>query len=692
MTPTITPQAFVAKWQQATLRERASSQEHFIDLCRLIGHPTPAEADPAGKWFTFEAGATTPPSPAAAGEGGELRSHGVRAGWADVWKMGHFAWEYKGQHANLDKAYAQLLQYRESLLNPPLLIVSDMQRIVIHTNFTNTAKQTHNLALEDLLEPARLDLLRQAFTDPDALRPSQTPQQVTEKAAQEFGRLAELLRRYGNDPHATAHFLIRLLFCLYAEDANILPGGLFTRLVTQPATTGVLTGQLRQLFAAMAAGGAFGADVIPHVDGGLFDDDAALDLDSESRRILAEVSRLDWSAIKPSILGTLFERSLDPGKRSQLGAHYTGEEDILLIVEPVLMAPLRRRWAEVKAEVKAKAEKRDLIAGSRPSPQEDPATGQDRGGVVRPAARLPRGAGRDPGVGRGVRQRQFPLRQPAAAVGPGEGGHYPGGGVGRQPGLPHGLAEAVARHRDQPVRVRAGADDDLDRLHPMVAGQRFRIAGGADPEAAGSDPADGRDYGGDRCGVGKPVEPEWPEADVIVGNPPFLGVQKMRSELGDKYVEDLRALYAGRVPGGADLVSYWFEKARAQIEAGKAKRAGLLATQAIRGGANRKVLERIKETGDIFWAWSDRPWVLDGAAVHVSMVGFDNGTEKQRSLNGAAVAVINPDLTSALNLTTAQRLQENVGVCFEGVKKYGAFDIRRGCGAKTAAVCRKPKR
>ena len=283
--------------------------------------------------------------------------------------MGHFAWEYKGQHANLDKAYAQLLQYRESLLNPPLLIVSDMQRIVIHTNFTNTAKQTHNLALEDLLEPARLDLLRQAFTDPDVLRPSQTPQQVTEKAAQEFGRLAELLRRYGNDPHATAHFLIRLLFCLYAEDANILPRGLFTRLVTQPATTGVLTGQLRQLFAAMAAGGAFGADVIPHVDGGLFDDDAALDLDSESRRILAEVSRLDWSAIKPSILGTLFERSLDPGKRSQLGAHYTGEEDILLIVEPVLMAPLRRRWAEIKAEARAKAEQRDLVAGSKPSPR-----------------------------------------------------------------------------------------------------------------------------------------------------------------------------------------------------------------------------------------------------------------------------------------------------------------------------------
>ena len=90
---------------------------------------------------------------------------------------------------------------------------------------------------------------------------------------------------------------------------------------------------------------------------------------------------------------------------------------------------------------------------------------------------------------------------------------------------------------------------------------------------------------------GQPVEPEWPEAYVIIGNPPFLGDKKMRAELGDKYVEDLRALYAGRVPGGADLVTYWFEKARAQIEAGKAKRAGLLATQSIRAGANRKVLQ-----------------------------------------------------------------------------------------------------
>ena len=105
MLPTLSPQDFVAKWRQATLKERSAAQEHFIDLCHLVGPPTPAEADPTGQSFAFEAGAT--------------KQRGEQ-GWADVWKRGHFAWEYKGKHKNLDQAYRQLLQYRESLLNPPL--------------------------------------------------------------------------------------------------------------------------------------------------------------------------------------------------------------------------------------------------------------------------------------------------------------------------------------------------------------------------------------------------------------------------------------------------------------------------------------------------------------------------------------------------------------------------------------------
>ena len=163
--------------------------------------------------------------------------------------------------------------------------------------------------------------------------------------------------------------------------------------------------------------------------------------------------------------------------------------------------------------------------------------------------------------------------------------------------------------------------------------------------------------------------------DVIVGNPPFLGGNRIRQGVGDEYLEALFALYNGRVPAFADLVCYWFEKARAQIAAGKAKRAGLLATNSIRGGANRVVLERIKQSGDIFWAISDRDWVLDGAAVNVSMIGFDDGTETSRILDGISVVKINSDLTSAVDLASAHRLSENGGICFMGPSAKAPFDL-----------------
>ena len=123
-------------------------------------------------------------------------------------------------------------------------------------------------------------------------------------------------------------------------------------------------------------------------------------------------------------------------------------------------------------------------------------------------------------------------------------------------------------------------------------------------------------------GQGGFVEAEWPEADFIVGNPPFLGGKLMRRGLGDATVETLFKLYDGRVPAEADLVCYWFAKAWQAVQAGRAKRVGLVATNSIRGGANRKVLEPIAEAGAIFEAWSDEPWTIDGAAVRVSLVCF----------------------------------------------------------------------
>ena len=140
-------------------------------------------------------------------------------------------------------------------------------------------------------------------------------------------------------------------------------------------------------------------------------------------------------------------------------------------------------------------------------------------------------------------------------------------------------------------------------------------------------------------------------------------------------VESLRETFSDRIPGGSDLCCYWFEKAREQIVGRKCKRAGLLATNSIRQPGNRKVLERILATANIFFAESDRPWVLDGAAVRVSMAGFDEGSEKTKTLDGKSVDVIDATLSSSSASATSHRLVANKAVSFVGDCKKGAFDI-----------------
>ena len=658
MPDTLSPQDFVAKWRKATVKERSGYQEHFIDLCRLVGHPTPIEDDPTGARFAFEAGASKQ-------QGGQ--------GWADVWKKGFFALEYKGKHADLKAAYQQLLQYRESLENPPLLVVSDMDTLIIHTNFTNTVKQEIPITLDDLLTADGLSRLRALFYSPDDFKAPQTPDTVTQEAARQFARLADLLRAQGAEPHAAAHFLIRLLFCLFAEDIDLLPAGLFARLVRQTrARPDAFAAQLRQLFAAMADGGWFGVDEIKHFNGGLFDDDAILPLDRNGLDLLAGITGLDWSAIEPSIFGTLFERSLDPGKRAQLGAHYTSRADILLIVEPVLMAPLRREWDDVRAKAQDLADRRAALMGKG-----DPTSRGQRTRLeneIRPlllgfADRLRAVQVLDPACGSGnflyVALKQLLDLEKAVSRFAGE--------IGLTPFTP-----GVSPQQLLGIELNEYAQQLAQATVWIGYLQWFHDNGYGFPSDPILKPLDNI-----RCmdavlaydAASRPIEPTWPPADVISGNPPFLGDKKMRAELGDTYVDDLRRLYQGRVPGGADLVTYWFEKARAMIEVGEARRAGLLATNSIRSGANRDVLHRINETGSIFMAWSDRPWILDGAAVRVAMIGFDDGREQMRQLDGRSTVRINADLTDTTDVTGAKQLEENAGICFLGMMKAGPFDI-----------------
>jgi len=204
----MTPAEFAAKWRDSTAKESAASQEHFIDLCRMLGTPTPNEADPTGEWYAFEKGA----GKAAGGDG-----------FADVWKRRHFAWEYKGKTKDLGAAYLQLLNYSSALENPPILVVCDLDRFEVRTNFTNTPTKLYTFDLADLAadpsEPVRI--LRALMTDPEELRPREAADELTGKAASHFAELAIGLRARGEDPQRVAHFLDKLLFCLYAEDAGV---------------------------------------------------------------------------------------------------------------------------------------------------------------------------------------------------------------------------------------------------------------------------------------------------------------------------------------------------------------------------------------------------------------------------------------------------------------------------------------
>jgi len=430
---------------------------------------------------------------------------------------------------------------------------------------------------------------------------------------------------------------------------------------------------LGQLFDTMAAGGDFGPMPIRHFNGNLFDDRTVLDLTAEDLARISAAAGLDWSAVDPSIFGTLFERGLDPAKRAQLGAHFTSREDIELVVDAVVMAPLRREWAETKATVET------LLATGRKTPAASAAPAAPLNPAALRKARMEaesilhqfldrlRGIRiLDPACGSGnflyvALARLKDLEKEAAVIFPSENGldaFLPGVG----PWQLYGIEINAYAH-------------DLAQMTVWIGWLQWIHANGfgfpADPVLRSlSDNIRHMD-----SIVSETGEPEWPAVDFIIGNPPFLGDKLMRRELGDAYVDRVRALYDGRIPGQSDLCCYWFEKARAHIAAGKCKRAGLLATQNIRGLANREVLKRIVQSGNIFWAESDRPWVLDGANVNISMVGFDDGTETQIVLDGCSVQRISAVLSSKSDVSAARCIPQSEGKAFVGSCKGGSFDI-----------------
>jgi len=760
----MTPAEFIAKWSDATLRERQGSQMHFINLCALLDQPQPDDPDR----YCFERGATK--------AGGD-------DGWADVWRRGCFAWEYKGPHKDLDKAFRQLATYVSDLENPPYLITSDMTRIIVRTNFTNTVTAIHEFSLEDLRDPAKRDLLRQIFEGSEKLKPVISPQDLTAKAVERFAELGRRLQdrrtpenKPLHDPRAIAHFLNQLVFCMFAEDARLLPDSLFTRTVrgvqSHPARAQTALGSLFRAMASEAEDDRFllGVGVINWFNGGLFDGASPLPLEAPDLKLIADTAEEhDWSEIDPAIFGTMFEEALKATrKRAALGAHYTDRAKILKIVDPVIVRPLEAEWAAARDDIIAAASAADASEAQRKAILEDLAgklSAEDADAVsASEEARARQSKNLELFDGVGAR-RLAPAAQAALKT--------------VQPKLrkldtQRGEHLKVARDRLEAFLQRLGAYRVLDpacgsgnflyvalhalkdlELKALIEAERLTGLQSPGPRVT-LDAVRGIEiepYAAELARVTlwigdlqwslkngyrnwpKPIlakldqienrdallnpdgsEADWPPVDAIIGNPPFLGDKKMIADIGEDYVTQLRKTFKGRVPGGADFVSYWVEKAWREVnpnppptgkvarrpsrgdgggspqtqspdqapstasrspspDGGGMKRAGLVTTNSIRGGASRKVLDPIAGADAIWEAWADEPWVLDGAAVRVSMLGFGQGFVERR-LNGEGVTRVTSDLAGAAqDLTATTKLVENAAKSFQGPVLVGEFDI-----------------
>ena len=651
----MTPEHFIATWENTTLNEEQGAQSWFNDLCDLIGHPKPM-GELNGLTYAFE--------------------HRVETGKADAYYENHFGWEFKTAESQLDDAMRQVLGYSMYLKTPPLLVVSAFNVIRIRTNFPGMESVQREIRIAELAEPQSqsLNILKRVFTDPESFNTGKSRDDVTKETATLFQAVSNDMAGSGYGHRELAQYLNQVIFCLYAEDAGLLPDGAFTGLVVnQRRNPDMFRRGAANLFSEMKDGGLFGTQTIDHFNGELFAHVPDVTLNTAALERLAEAAEKNWSNIEPSIFGTLFERALGlTEERAPLGAHYTGEADIRRVVQPVILDHLQREWAAVRAQIDGLQHEQD-VGARHASPLRGASTADCASHRLQAfRRRLASVTVLDPACGSGnflyvTLKALLDLERQAIDYQI---------GLDRRPGPP-----LVNPAQMMGLEVNEYAAQ-LAKTALWIGYIQWHQANGFAytnrPILNNIHGIECRDAAIAVNDDGTADKAPWPDADYIIGNPPFLGAKDMLTELGGDYTNRLRQTYADALDGAVDLCCYWFEQARTQIAAGKARRAGLLATQAIRFSSNRRTLERIKESGDIFAAYDDLEWKPEepgSAAVHVSIVCFDDGSETARTLNGNPATDIDTRLTDAVNLDRARTLPQNAGLCFAGVSKGGPFEL-----------------
>jgi hypothetical protein len=634
---------------------------------------------------------------------------------------------------------------------PPFLLVVDVGNVIeVYADFSGQGKnyahfpdrQTYRVGMDDLREETVQELLRAIWTAPLSLDPTRISAEVTRDIAERLARIAKRLEGR-HDPKDVAEFLMRCLFTMFAEDVGLLPDKSFHGLLGKMRDTPEhFVPALESLWTVMDSGG-----YAPHINatlkrfnGALFKDRRALPLDKDDIHELWVAAGKDWSDVEPAIFGTLVERALDPRERSKLGAHYTPRTYVERLVVPTIIEPLRDDWELVQTDVKEKRErgqhKAALDAVKAFHHQLcttrvlDPACGTGNflyvslelmkrleGEVLEALEELGEDQGRFIMEGETVNPRQFyglelnPRAVPIADLVLWIGYLKWQLKTSGLASITEPILDAYGTIRQQDAIIAYDRQELLrdDEGRPLsrwdgITKKLHPITGEEIPDPAATLPL---------YTYVNPKRAPWPEAEFIVGNPPFIGGKDMRAELGDGYAE---ACWKARphLPGGADFVMHFWDEAAERLlrkptkgQQNPLRRFGFITTNSITQTFSRRVIERymaVKEALSLVFAIPNHPWLKasDKAAVRIAMTVAQKGendgvlaevvSETGLNTDTPQVALemregkVRANLIVGADLASAKSLLANDLMSSPGIKLHGAGFIVTPAQAKSLGL------
>lgn len=644
------------------------------------------------------------------------------------------------------RAYGQAEQYARALPpsegRPPILIVVDVgHSIELYSEFSRTGgtyvpfpdPRSHRILLKSLAQDEVRETLRLAWTDPQVLDPARRSARVTREIAQRLGRLAASLEQSGHGAESVATFLMRALFTMFAEDVELLPKDSFVNLLKSlHGRTDQFVPLVEELWSRMKTGGFSTVlrEKVRHFNGGLFEQATALPLNADQFELLIEASSADWRDVEPAIFGTLLERALNPIERHKLGAHYTPRAYVERLVMPTVVEPLRAEWDAAKAAavtLDRQGKRKDAIAEVQRFHRRlcevrvlDPACGSGNFLYVT-LEHLKRLEGEVLNALEQLGHEQAALEMAGFAVDP----HQllglevnPRAAAIAELVLWIGYLQWHFRTRGrvappEPIIKNFHNIECRDAVLAWDATKPMLDAHGQlvtrwDGRTMKTHPVTGEDVPDETVRVpllsyvnARPAI--WPQAEFIVGNPPFIGSKRMRECLGDAYVDAIQAAWP-EVPQSTDFVMRWWHHAACLTASGHVARFGFITTNSFgQTYVKRAVAPHLE--GDrpisIVYAIPDHPWVdsSDGAAVRISMTVAEKGRKlgllqrvlSEQSGDGDGVLVvldktigkITASLRTGVDLDSAVELFANSNLCSVGMKTIGAaFQVDQTTGLR----------